>query len=297
MYAGYLWPFGHAASLIKVTERKFESLDAKPHAACRAAAPALLHRRCASPCARTAARHHTFQGRNFPFTRIELLTRVTPDLSEPGEGDSALQPASALYAGLPGVRRMLFWPMVPPAGGASLPMCRFEIAATDIAGRSRDVLDAAAVRRQARRGQAIGDVSKSYNATPAFPRSGAPRLGGAIVTYAPPDPADKGDPKLADCERSRSGRRRRWATPAKPNGLSGNRRRRRRHQADPEAARAAELRRRGHLPRLLQDRTASTPTRTRARSFSSSHSEGADVRRRAAGGEERRARARSRRRR
>ena len=27
MYAGYLWPFGHAASLIKVTERKFEEAN------------------------------------------------------------------------------------------------------------------------------------------------------------------------------------------------------------------------------------------------------------------------------
>ncbi len=39
------------------------------------------------------------------------------------------------------------------------------------------------------------DVCKSYNATPALPRRRA-AMGGAIVTYAPSDPADKGDPKL-----------------------------------------------------------------------------------------------------
>ena len=45
MYAGYLWPFGHAASLIKVTERKFESLGPSTCTTRRTPAPALLHRR------------------------------------------------------------------------------------------------------------------------------------------------------------------------------------------------------------------------------------------------------------
>ncbi len=45
IYAGYLWPFGHAASLVKVTERKFESLGPSNHTTRRTAAPALLHRR------------------------------------------------------------------------------------------------------------------------------------------------------------------------------------------------------------------------------------------------------------
>ena len=64
MYEGYLCPFGHAASLIKVTERKFESLDHKPNAARRPAAPAFLHRRARARADVTAA----------PTTRITGAT-------------------------------------------------------------------------------------------------------------------------------------------------------------------------------------------------------------------------------
>ena len=187
MYAGYLWPFGHAASLIKVTERKFESLDAK-----RARRVALLRQRffivVREPVRTYSGANHAFGGRNFPFTRIELLTRVTPDLSVPGEGESALQPTKPgdprdvtnLYGGLS--PRMLFWPMVhaSPTKLADVP---FEIAADDIAGaddqfsmpllfvgklaeaKSPDVCQVVQRRTGARRRASIG---------------------GAIVTYAPP---------------------------------------------------------------------------------------------------------------
>ena len=188
MYAGYLWPFGHAASLIKVTERKFESLDGQ-----RTQRVALLRQRffiaVREPVRTYSGANHTFHGRNFPFTRIELLTRVTPDLAEPGVGDSALPPLS-FYSVL--ARRMLFWPMVP--AGATLADVAFEIAATDIAGLSTTFsMPLLFVGKLAEAKSA--DVCKAYNATPAVPRRRA-AIGGAIVTYAPPDPADKGDPKL-----------------------------------------------------------------------------------------------------
>jgi hypothetical protein len=192
MYAGYLWPFGHAASLIKVTERKFESLDGK-----RTQRVALLRQRffiaVREPVRTYSGANHTFHGRNFPFTRIELLTRVTPDLSDPGVGESALQPApsTTLYGG-DLVARMLFWPMVP--AGPKLADVAFEIAATDIAGLTTTFsMPLLFVGKLAEVKSAA--VCKSYNATPAFPRRRA-SMGGAIVTYAPPDPADKGDPKL-----------------------------------------------------------------------------------------------------
>ena len=192
MYAGYLWPFGHAASLIKVSERKFESLDGQ-----RTQRVALLRQRffiaVREPVRTYSGANHAFQGRNFPFTRIELLTRVTPDLSEPGADDSALQPAKSttLYGG-DLVPRMLFWPMVP--AGAKLADVAFEIAATDISGLSTTFsMPLLFVGKLAE--QKSSAVCKSYNATPAFPRRRA-GIGGAIVTYAPPDPADKGDPKL-----------------------------------------------------------------------------------------------------
>jgi hypothetical protein len=189
MYAGYLWPFGHAASLIKVSERKFESLDGD-----RTQRVALLRQRffvaVREPVRTYSGANHLFQGRNFPFTRIELLTRVTPDLSDPGEGDSALQPLSIYGGDL--ARRMLFWPMVP--AGSKLADVPFEIAATDISGlHTTFSMPLLFVGKLAEAKAAA--VCKSYNATPASPRRRAD-TGGAIVTYAPPDPADKGDPKL-----------------------------------------------------------------------------------------------------
>ena len=199
MYAGYLWPFGHAASLIKVTERKFESLDEK-----RSRRVALLRQRffivVREPVRTYSGASHAFAGRNFPFTRIELLTRVTPDLSVPGEGESALQPytnpanpaenVSNLYGGLS--LRMLFWPMVA-ASPTKLVDVPFEIVATDIAGlTTRFSMPLLFVGKLAE--AKSPDVSKSYSGAPAARRRTS--IGGAIVTYAPSDPADKGDPKL-----------------------------------------------------------------------------------------------------
>ena len=195
MYKGYLCPFGHAASLVKVTERKFESLDAKP-----SQRVALLRQRffivVREPVRHYNGARHQHGGRDFPFTQVEILTRVTPDLSPPGEGDSALKPADSsttLYGGTI-AKRMLFWPMVPAAAGklADVP---FEIAATDLEGhRVTSSMPLLFVGKLADAKQSAA-LKKSYNAAPAFPKRLA-KLGGAIVSYAPSAPQDKGDPKL-----------------------------------------------------------------------------------------------------
>ena len=192
MYKGYLCPFQHAASLIKVTERKFEYFGARRQRV------AVLRQRffivVREPVRYYPGARHEFGGRNFPFKSVEILTRVTPDLMEPGVGASALTPAgdvTNLYGGI--AQRMLFWPMVPgSAGAADVP---FEIAAVDIAGqRVTFSLPLLFVGKLADAKKA-GDLKKSYNATPAEPRRRA-SLGGAKVCYAPAAPGDKGDPNL-----------------------------------------------------------------------------------------------------
>ena len=85
VYAGFLWPFGHKASLVKVTERKFAptqpgqpgvSLPAHVHH--RARADAHLHGR---------ARVDDDSGKRLdlvmPFKSVTFVTRVTPNLDEP----------------------------------------------------------------------------------------------------------------------------------------------------------------------------------------------------------------------
>ncbi len=84
VYAGYLVPFGHAASLVKVTERVFESLGSDPNARI-----AVLRQRFFILVRQHVRGYvplrpdHELKGRNFPFTEVEILTRVTPDLLKP----------------------------------------------------------------------------------------------------------------------------------------------------------------------------------------------------------------------
>lgn len=194
MYKGYLCPFGHAASLVKVTERKFESLDANP-----SHRVAILRQRffivVREPRRPFNGSRHKFAGRNFPFTQVEILTRVTPDLAEPGKGESklkAVQGAETLYDGI--ADRMLFWPMVP-APHSKLADVPFEIAATDIEGhRVTFAMPLLFVGKLADAKHA-DELKKSYNAAPAYPKRLA-KLGGAAVTYAPSSPDDKTEPTL-----------------------------------------------------------------------------------------------------
>ncbi|MEI5103774.1 hypothetical protein RB200_41465 [Streptomyces sp. PmtG] len=83
MYKGRLFPFGHLADLVKVTERKFDR-DRPDHAA-------YLHQRffimVREPVRRYGSREDNDDQKRlrrlFPFTSVRLLTLVTPDLEEP----------------------------------------------------------------------------------------------------------------------------------------------------------------------------------------------------------------------
>ena len=98
VYAGYLVPFGHAASLVKVTERVFEG---DPNARI-----AVLRQRFFILVRERVRRYvplrpsHQLKGRNFPFTEVEILTRVTPDLQapkwDPDDGPAILPPRSRI---------------------------------------------------------------------------------------------------------------------------------------------------------------------------------------------------------
>jgi hypothetical protein len=81
VYRGYLFPFGHRASLIKVTERKFQK------------SPGLLGSRTAYLRQRmyivvrepekAYTKSETKRGRQFPFRRILLKTAMTPSIDNP----------------------------------------------------------------------------------------------------------------------------------------------------------------------------------------------------------------------
>lgn len=122
VYKGLLFPFGHRASLIKVSERKFHR-----H---RSGNPAYLRQRLfivvrerekvfAHPdyVTRDSAGNTIFLHRQMPLSSVRILTTATPDLDSP----------QASPGGILG--QLLFWPYV-----AGTPF-RFACAATDIDGR------------------------------------------------------------------------------------------------------------------------------------------------------------------
>jgi hypothetical protein len=189
VYKGYLYPFGHAASLVKVTERQFETMPGPTKRRI-----AVLRQRfyvvVREPIRRFNGGSHVHGGRDFPFSEVEILTRLTPDLAEPGMGAGAL--LSPLPAGL--LPRMLFWPMVHGPGAGTLRDFHFDLAAVDLAGQrivaSMPLLFVGKL--------ADADHSKAvktaYGATPPARRRAA--TGSAVVAFAPPDPAAELDPRL-----------------------------------------------------------------------------------------------------
>jgi hypothetical protein len=81
VYRGYLCYPRHPASLVKVTERKFEFF---PETNSRVA---VLRQKffivVRKPYMHYDGSGHRYQGRNFPFTDVEILTEVTPTLLAP----------------------------------------------------------------------------------------------------------------------------------------------------------------------------------------------------------------------
>ena len=192
VYKGFLYPLGHAASLVKVTERQFQPIA--PGSRDRIA---VLRQRFFIIVRERIRQYdgsaHVHGRRDFPFTQVEILTRVTPDLTDPGMGKSAL--LSPLPAGL--LPRMLFWPMVPAPGTGAMVDVKFELGFTGLAGnRTTVAMPLLFVGKPADDSAAhSAAVKKAYNATAALPRRRA-AFGGASVAFAPRDPSAVFDPQL-----------------------------------------------------------------------------------------------------
>jgi hypothetical protein len=201
VYAGFLCPFGHAASLIKVTERKFESLSDDP--ASDRVAP--LRQRfflvVREPIKTYDGGNHVFEGNTFPFTSVEILSRVTPNLTLPGEGESKLKETGGkIYGAFPDRTvvpdRGVFWPMV---GNADF---RFDIAATDLSGNRVTFAMPLLFVGETANEKLPDKVRVAYDDDGTSGRRRSD-LGGATVCFAPPlagDPDPKGDPRLPTAE-------------------------------------------------------------------------------------------------
>lgn len=129
VYEGYLYPFGHAASLVKVTERKFvPAEDVPPNGANPSSVTAYLKQHMYIVVREReksyAAATYTFSGREMPFlSNVTIKTVVTPDIDEP-----PLPGGTDYFSG------NSFWINV---GGAHF---QFHMTAQDLAGATIDFL-------------------------------------------------------------------------------------------------------------------------------------------------------------
>ncbi len=83
-YKGYLFPFGHRATLVKETERKFRRTPRGDMAAYLMQRMYIILRQPVRDYPAAGLAGMQFQGREFPFRRITITTKITPNLYDPG---------------------------------------------------------------------------------------------------------------------------------------------------------------------------------------------------------------------
>jgi hypothetical protein len=98
-YKGYLFPFGHRATLVKETERKFMRTPRGDMAAYLMQRKFIILREPVRMYPADGLPGMKFQGRNFPFRKVEITTKQTPNLNLPTP------------LGTPGFSPNSFWPM------------------------------------------------------------------------------------------------------------------------------------------------------------------------------------------
>jgi len=188
VYRGFLKEFGHAASLVKVTERKFEDL---PDNSGRVA----VLRQKFYIVVREHIRQYNgagdiHKGRCFPFKTVEITTCTTPTLMAPDKDACKLTggEAAGVYAASGVPFRACFWPMINEQNNFM-----FHILATDLAGKVHSFkMPLLFVGIEANQKLALMKTIIELNNEEAAPRRVA-ALNGASVAFAPKLFGAKGD--------------------------------------------------------------------------------------------------------
>lgn len=129
-YAGFLFPFGHRATLVKLTERKFEwrgTPASKDRVAFLRQRFFIIVRDRMIEYPGAAPQPH--QGRSLPYEKVICAVDVTPDLAPPGS-IAADRVSEVTGDADPAFFRMAFW----PSRGAGVDY-RFPMVGIDSAGR------------------------------------------------------------------------------------------------------------------------------------------------------------------
>lgn len=159
MYPGYLYPFGHRATLVKITERKIRPAS-QPRASLFQRMFIVL-----SETTRTYRAHPDREGepRDFPFTSVALHPIVTPDIDDPAT--TTRGPDS------------WFWPKV---GGTEFV---WDVATTDQASVAATTRGPLIWVNEAFSGAAeLAALDTAYNASPLRVFD----FGGQPIDFAPP---------------------------------------------------------------------------------------------------------------
>lgn len=82
-YKGYLFPFGNRATLVKETERKFKRTPRGDMAAYLMQRMYIILREPVREYPASGVQGMQYQGRDIPFRRITITTKVTPNLRQP----------------------------------------------------------------------------------------------------------------------------------------------------------------------------------------------------------------------
>jgi hypothetical protein len=110
VYAGFLFPFGHRASLVKITERKFFYQENPP------GYTAYLFQRMYII---VRQRELSYTHRDIPFRSVAIKTRVTPEPGRPDtagkQRDPSCRAGGILAARNAGIGRIGGFPL-PPGG-------------------------------------------------------------------------------------------------------------------------------------------------------------------------------------
>ncbi|MEL6465697.1 MAG: hypothetical protein AAFQ58_12085 [Pseudomonadota bacterium] len=125
VFKGFLFPLGHRASLVQVTER---SLLRDDSGAIRAYLRQRMFIRIGRPEKSYPGIAHPHSGREFPVDRLTLLTTQTPDIVDPSEAPSSgggegviVAAGGRVQLGTPG---LVFWPRTAPIEAANV---RFDL--------------------------------------------------------------------------------------------------------------------------------------------------------------------------
>ncbi len=187
IYEGFLFPFGHAAALIKVSERKFSQQQDGGRVAGLMQKFFIVVRERVRSFPGDAQPH---QGRDFPFVSVEIATRQTADLAKPAQAKGLKIGAGEVYPQAQDVYKA-FWPKLIQAPNTDF---TFHIIGTDSMGRrasfdmplmfvagslnqESDVSGAGAAN------SAIGKIAAAYN-TAAADNQHSADMGNALIRFS-----------------------------------------------------------------------------------------------------------------